>query len=79
MKEVDLKLSGNNVFLKSLFPDAVIKTDSLLLGDLNVDYLTSAIKSSNNLQLDYSGFKILDIDLEGNYGDWTVTTKLNVW
>lgn len=79
MQTIDLTLSGNNKFLKKMFPKTKVTKTQLKLGELDSTFLTRAIKSANQLQYDWSRFEVLDLDLEGQFDEWDLVVKINVY
>ena len=78
MKGVNLDLNFNNKGLKQMFVGTIVTKKKLQLGDLNVDFLTASIKGVKEFQYDYEKFEIDDMELEGEFNNWTLNVKLNV-
>lgn len=79
MTTIDLTLNGNNKFLRKMFPKTKVTKTKLTLGELDPKFLTKSIKSVEQLQFDYSRFELVDLDLEGQFDDWDVLVKINVY
>ena len=77
MKEVWFNMSGNNKMLRKAFPNSIITKKKVELGMPDSTFLIQAIKGSD-LRFDHQGFNLLDIELEGEYNDWTLSLKLGL-
>jgi hypothetical protein len=77
-KGVKMNLNFNNKGLKKMFTGTIVTRKKLQLGELNGEFLTSSIKSTKEFQYDYERFEIDDLELEGQFNDWTLNIKLNV-
>lgn len=78
MQTIDLKLSGNNKFLRKMFPKTKVTKTQLKLGQLDPNFLSRSIKTSN-LHHDWTRFEVIDLDLEGQFDEWELGVKINVW
>lgn len=76
-KEVWFNLTMNNKGLKECFPGTKVTKKSLALGKPNSDFIISAIRTSS-LSQNHSGFNLLDLEIEGEYNDWTLSLKLEL-
>jgi hypothetical protein len=67
----------NNKGLKECFPGTVVTKKSLALGKPNSDFIISAIRTSS-LSQGHSGFNLLDLEIEGEFDQWTLSLKLEL-
>ena len=79
MTTIDLTLSGNNKFLRKMFPKTKVTKTKLTLGELDPQFLSKSIKSVEQLQYDYTRFELVDLDLEGEFDNWDLLVKINVY
>ena len=75
---VDVSIIGNNEMLKLIFEGTKISKKKLTLGKLNPKMLVDMMQSQIHQIPDYTGikFKIMDVEIEGEYNLWTITTKI---
>lgn len=75
-KEVIFNVTGNNRFLRKMFKGTKVTKTKLIIGDLQTNFLAKCIKSDTNLSLGNESFRVTDVELEGQFDDWSVICKI---
>lgn len=75
--EADIKISGNNKFLKQVFPKSKITHTKIALAPVNVDRLLLMVRDQLK-QTTYTKLQLVDVELEGMFNDWTLCVKINL-
>ena len=75
-KEATLNITGNNVFLRKMFKGTKVTKTKLVLGPLQTNFLAKCIKSDPSMSNANEAFRVTNVELEGQFDDWTIVCKI---